>query len=89
MRTVLSYDKVEFKPSVRKTKCKNCCSMFGERAVNWEHGDVIPALNPRYVISDSGSWSSASRNVTLCETCFKSEIDKVEAMLERMKGLMR
>ena len=73
-----------YKPSTRKTLCKNCDSMFGERAVNWEHGNVIYPGEPRIVITSDG-FGSNSRNVTLCPACASGEIARLESLITKIK----
>lgn len=72
------FDDANLRPSRRRTRCKNCCSMFSKRAVDWKDGDLIPAGAPRIVVS--GGWGPASRHVTLCVSCAEAEAARLEAL---------
>lgn len=87
MINLLRFNEIEFKPSKRKTKCKNCDSMFGLKAVNFENGNIIKAGEPRYVLKDTFSFGSNTRHLTLCKDCLIIQLNYTRAFLKEFRGL--
>lgn len=79
MFELLNWNEAKLQRSRRQTKCKNCDSMFGPKAINWEKGDIIKAGEPRLVFYGTG-FGRNTRHVSLCVECAKSEADKLESM---------
>jgi hypothetical protein len=73
MINLTNYTEVRYQPSKRATRCKNCDSMFGERAVDWENGDLIEAGGERYVLVGWGPHGPGTLHVTFCRECLESQ----------------
>lgn len=73
------FDEAMYKPSKRRTKCKNCDDWSGDVPVQ----TPIPAGHPRIVVK--GNWGPSTRHLTLCVECAIFQADKLQALVDQIR----
>lgn len=85
--SILSFERVTYKPSNRVTHCKNCHIDDPTGTLPWIN-KPLPKGSERYLLTSAG-FGINSRNATLCKECLLSELVSLENMAETIKLLLK